>query len=152
MGSDSSDEPSTYLNRQRKVRIDDGEIESFVRRLSRELARGREFGVVVGPDSAVREANQRFRNKAETTDVLSFPDGEDGRLGDILIAAGRAERQARDFGHSVDQEVKTLILHGLLHLLGFDHETDSGAMKVEEIRLRRRYGLEAGLIERAESC
>lgn len=148
MESDSSDEPYWYANRQRKVRINDEEVTSFLRRLSSELARGRELAVVVGSDEAVRRANRDFRGKSGSTDVLSFPDGEDGRLGDILISAARAERQAADYGHSVESEVKTLALHGLLHLLGFDHETDQGEMRREETRWRKRFGLEAGLIER----
>ena len=81
----------------------------------------------------------------------AFPDGEDGRLGDILISAARAERQAAEHGHSVENELKILILHGFLHLLGFDHETDSGQMALEEKRLRVKYGLENSLIERAAS-
>jgi len=148
MESDSSDEPYWYANRQRKIRIDDEEMNSFLRRLSSELADGREFAVVVASDEAVRRANRGFRGKSGSTDVLSFPDGEDDRLGDILISAARAERQAGDYGHSVETEVETLALHGLLHLLGFDHETDEGEMRRAETRWRKRFGLEAGLIER----
>jgi probable rRNA maturation factor len=95
--------------------------------------------------------NARYCGKKSSTDVLSFPDGEDGRLGDILISAARAESQARDYGHPVEEEVKTLILHGFLHLLGYDHETDDGEMRSKERRLRRKYGLDQGLIERAQS-
>jgi probable rRNA maturation factor len=83
--------------------------------------------------------------------VLSFPDGEAGRLGDILISARRADRQARQFGHSVEDELKVLALHGLMHLLGFDHENDGGEMRRTETKWRRRYGLQSGLIERAEA-
>jgi len=152
MGSDSTDGPWWFHNRQRKVRLNQTEIEAFVRRLSRDLAPGLELAVLVAGDAAVRDANRRFRGKAASTDVLSFPDDEPGRLGDILISAARAERQAAEHGHSVDDEVKTLILHGLLHLLGLDHEIDQGEMRTEEERLRRRYGLAAGLIERAQPC
>ena len=68
--------------------------------------------------------------------MLSFPDGEDSRLGDILISARRAELQAANFGHSVEEELKILVLHGLLHLMGYDHETDSGKMKRVETHWR----------------
>jgi len=152
MGSESTDGPWWFHNRQRKVRLNQTEIEAFVGRLSRDLAPGLELAVLVAGDAAVREANRRFRGKAASTDVLSFPDDEPGRLGDILISAVRAERQAADHGHSVDDEIKTLILHGFLHLLGHDHDTDSGEMWAEEQRRRRRYRLAPGLIERAQPC
>ena len=152
MGSDSTDGPWWFQNRQRKVRLNRSAIETFIARLSKDLAPGLELAVLVAGDASVREANRQFRGKPESTDVLSFPDDEPGRLGDILISAARAERQAVEYGHSVDDEVKTLILHGLLHLLGYDHETDDGEMRAEEQRLRRRYKLSAGLIERAQPC
>ncbi len=132
--------------------IDDAVVSDFIARLSGDLAPGREFAVVIGSDDALRRANKQFRGKSESTDVLSFPDDEDERLGDLLISAARAQRQARDYGHSVDDEVKTLVLHGLLHLLGYDHEADRGEMKREEERLRKRYRLPAGLIQRALTC
>jgi probable rRNA maturation factor len=149
MDSHSSDDPAWYQNRQRSVHFDEPEFSAFLRRLSRDLARGREFAVVVASDEAVRQANGRFRGKRQSTDVLSFPDGEDGRLGDILISARRAARQAREFGHRVEDELKVLALHGLMHLLGYDHETDTGEMRNAETKWRKRYGLQSGLIERA---
>ena len=152
MGSDSSDGPSWYRNRQRKVRIQDRQIADFLAKLSENEAPGREIAVLVASDQFVRQANTRFRGKNSSTDVLSFPDGEDGRLGDILISAARAERQAREYGHTVEDEVKTLILHGFLHLSGYDHEADSGEMRAKERRMRRKYGLSAGLIERSGQC
>jgi probable rRNA maturation factor len=148
MPSDSTD-PAWYWNRQRKVSIDDREIAAFARRAGREVGRGRGFAVVVAADAAVRQANARFRGKRFSTDVLSFPDGEQGRLGDILISAHRAQRQARQYGHSVEDELKLLILHGLLHLIGYDHESDQGDMRRTELRWRRKYGLEPALTERA---
>jgi len=152
MGSDSADGPCCwYLNRQRKVRIQDNQIEDFLAALSQAEAPGREVAVLVASDEFVRQANGRFRGKNSSTDVLSFPDGDDGRLGDILISAARAQRQAAELGHSVDDEVKVLILHGFLHLLGYDHETDSGEMARKETRLRRKYGLGRALTERAAS-
>jgi probable rRNA maturation factor len=142
-------DPAWYQNRQRKIAVDDGEVAAFVRRAGRELGQGREFAVVVASDDAVRRANGRFRGQRYSTDVLSFPDGEDGRMGDILISAQRAARQAEQFGHRVEDELKVLVLHGLLHLLGFDHETDAGAMLRAETRWRKKYGLEPALTERA---
>ena len=84
------------------------------------------------------------------TDVLSFP-GDGGSLGDIAIAAGVASRQARAARHPLATELRVLALHGLLHLLGYDHETDQGEMARVEERLRRRAGLPAGLIGRARA-
>lgn len=148
MGSD--DGPWWFHNRQRKISIDEQDVRAFLARLSRGPAKGGEFAVLVSTDDAVRRANAQFRGVRATTDVLSFPDDEPGRHGDVLISAARAARQAEQHGHSATDEVKLLILHGLLHLLGFDHEPDDGAMRREERKLRKRYGLnQAGLIERA---
>ena len=110
-------------------------------------ARGR-VTVAVAPDSRVRLLNRIFRHADWATDVLSFPSGEPGDLGDIVIAAGVARRQAADAGHSLRTELRVLALHGLLHLLGYDHERDAGRMARLEARLRRRGGLRQGLIER----
>ena len=104
--------------------------------------------VAVVPDSRVRLLNRQFRRTDRATDVLSFPSGEPGDLGDIVIAAGVARRQAGDAGHSLQTELRVLALHGLLHLLGYDHERDDGRMARREARLRRRGGLSEGLIER----
>jgi probable rRNA maturation factor len=118
-------------------------------------------------DAAMRRLNMTFAGKAEATDVLSFPCFAPGQvrhvpgasagkpaqpphLGDIVIATGVARRQARTAGHAYTQELRVLALHGLLHLLGYDHETDAGRMARLEARLRRRGGLTAGIIERAE--
>jgi probable rRNA maturation factor len=104
--------------------------------------------VAVVPDGEVRRLNRRYRGRDAITDVLSFVSGEPGDLGDIVIAAGMARRQAREMGHPVQVEYRVLALHGLLHLLGYDHEHDHGRMARVEARLRRRGGLGAGLIER----
>jgi len=157
MDSDKTEPPAGeqgwwYRDRQRKVAIEPAAIATFLGKIEAELTHGREFAVLVASDAAVRDANRQFRGVNASTDVLSFPDGEDGRLGDILISARRAEAQAREAGHSNEDEVKILILHGVLHLLGWDHETDDGAMLAEERRLRRALGLQPGLIERAQAC
>ena len=104
--------------------------------------------VAIVPDGRVRALNRRFRRHDAATDVLSFPAGGSGHLGDVVIAGGVARRQARALGHALGTELRVLALHGLLHLLGYDHETDGGRMARVERRLRSRAGLPAGLIER----
>lgn len=101
----------------------------------------------------MRRLNRQFRGKDATTDVLSFPSGNGqarrpAPLGDIAISVARARAQAREFGHTTEQEVRVLMLHGVLHLLGMDHETDGGQMARAEQRWRERLGLPVGLIER----
>jgi probable rRNA maturation factor len=111
--------------------------------------------VALVSDARVRALNRRFRKKDASTDVLSFPNashesepGAPPYLGDVVIAAGVARRQARDAGHSIHTELRVLALHGLLHLLGYDHERDAGRMARLERRLRHKGGLREGLIER----
>jgi probable rRNA maturation factor len=104
--------------------------------------------VAVVSDARVRALNHRYRRKFRATDVLSFPSEDSGYLGDIVIAAGVARRQARQAGHSIQTELRVLALHGLLHLLGYDHERDNGRMARIEARLRSRGGLREGLIGR----
>lgn len=120
-------------------------------------ARGTVDIALIG-DAAMRRLNRTFRNVDKPTDVLSFPaEGESeprGRgaaprpLGDIAIALGVAARQAAAEGHALRTELRVLALHGLLHLLGYDHERDRGEMRRVEERLRRRAGLPSGLIGR----
>jgi probable rRNA maturation factor len=100
-------------------------------------------------DDRIRALNRTFRKKNTPTDVLSFPADERGYLGDVVIASGVAARQAREAGHSLATELRVLALHGLLHLLGYDHEHDDGRMARLERRLRTRGGLREGLIERS---
>ena len=111
-------------------------------------ARG-EVTVGLVTDARVRTLNRRHRGVNKATDVLSFPAEEPDVLGDIVIATGLARRQARGAGHALAVELRVLALHGLLHLLGYDHERDDGRMARLERRLRRRGGLVEGLIERA---
>src|SRR5262245_30411536 len=105
--------------------------------------------VAVVSDARVRALNRKYRHKDKPTDVLSFPSDERGYLGDVVIAEGVAGRQAREAGHSRATELRVLALHGLLHLLGYDHEHDDGRMARLERRLRARGRLTEGLIERA---
>jgi probable rRNA maturation factor len=110
-------------------------------------ARGQLIVALVS-DPQMRALNRRFRRRDYATDVLSFPADEPDQLGDVVIATGVARGQARAAGHSPATEVRVLALHGLLHLLGYDHERDDGRMARLEARLRRRGGLREGLIER----
>lgn len=96
------------------------------------------LGVRFCSDREMRRVNREMRQQDKATDVLSFP-GEDGYLGDILIALPVARRQATGAGHGVERELKTLLLHGVLHCLGYDHETDQGEMERLERRLRRTW-------------
>jgi probable rRNA maturation factor len=128
-------------------------VELFARRLQKEVAKGQPFDCLISGDSELRRLNREFRGMDHPTDVLSFPAGPPtapaaAHLGDLAISLGRARAQAREFGHSIEQEVEILMLHGLLHLLGFDHETDGGKMARAEKRWRARLGLATGLIER----
>jgi probable rRNA maturation factor len=126
----------------------------FARKLQAEVAKGRRFDCLIAGDAELRRLNRDFRGKDYSTDVLSFPSGESAAgasLGDIAISMQRARAQAREFGHAVEDEVRILMLHGTLHLLGMDHETDSGQMARAEKRWRARLGLPAGLIERVEA-
>lgn len=107
-----------------------------------------ELSVRITSDAEMRELNRRFRRKNKPTDVLSFPSEMPKLAGDIAISADIAAANAYQLGHSVETELKILILHGLLHLAGYDHETDAGEMRAQENKLRQRLNLPAGLIER----
>lgn len=128
------------VDRQRARRIAARPLRRFVLRLASErpAAEGGSVGVALVGDVAMRRYNREFRGKDRTTDVLSFPDGEDGHVGDVVISVPQAGRQARERGHSVGREVRLLLVHGWLHLLGYDHETDDGTMARLERRLVRR--------------
>jgi probable rRNA maturation factor len=125
-------------------------LAAWLRRVAPARSRGM-VTVAIVPDARVHALNRRYRKKDKPTDVLSFPADEPGHLGDVVIAGGVARRQARDAGHSVQTELRVLALHGLLHLLGYDHERDNGQMSRLERRLRRKGGLREGLIERGAS-
>lgn len=122
-------------------------LAAWLARIAPAAARG-EMCIALVSDRRMRALNRQFRGKDAVTDVLSFPSDDRGFLGDVVIAAGVAARQAREAGHSLATELKVLSLHGLLHLLGHDHETDNGAMARLEQRLRKKAGLPHGLIER----
>ncbi len=126
----------------------------WLQRVAPRAARG-EVTIAFVSDARMRTLNRTFRGLDAPTDVLSFstPPGPntDAHLGDVVIARGVARRQAREQAHAESTEWRVLALHGLLHLLGYDHETDAGTMLRVESRLRRRGGLRSGLIGRG-SC
>ncbi len=128
-------------------------IAIFARKLEREVAQGRRFDCLVTGDAELRKLNREFRGKDYATDVLSFGAQPAAlpHIGDLAISSMRARAQAREFGHSTEDELRILMLHGVLHLLGMDHETDGGRMARAERRWRRELGLPSGLIERAYS-
>lgn len=149
------------LNQQSRVPLRLAPLDSFLTRVRRALrVPPRAVAVAFVTDAAIRRMNRTYRGKDKATDVLSFPVGQtimsvhhrkNGQarvpvlpnyLGDIAIAPAVARRNARRFGRTLDRELRILILHGVLHLLGYDHETDGGRMDRIEGHLRRRLGLE----------
>jgi probable rRNA maturation factor len=145
-------EPSTLTFRRPFNDVRPRALHLFARKMQREVARGRTFDCLITGDAEMRRLNRDFRGKDYATDVLSFPaagpSGRAGRLGDLAISIQRARAQARQFGHGAEEEIRILMLHGLLHLLGMDHETGDGRMARNEKRWRSRLGLACGLIER----
>jgi len=141
-----SDPLITY--RRAPATLDRSVPESFAETLRDRIARGRDFHCLITNDAELQSLNRTWRKQDRPTDVLSFP-GSDGYLGDIAISLQRARAQAKEWGHAVEDELRILMLHGLLHLKGMDHESDSGAMARTELRWRKKLGLPTGLIERA---
>ncbi|HEX4543550.1 MAG TPA: rRNA maturation RNase YbeY [Candidatus Acidoferrum sp.] len=157
------------LNRQREVRVERGPLELFLRRVKKELGLAKsDLAVCLVSDAEMARLNQDFRKKKGPTDVLSFPAfagrrparlalpkrrrpaSEGGRyksgiegqyLGDIAISPATARRYAKKYERQLATELRVLILHGILHLLGYDHETDHGEMDKTEQKLRKRLGL-----------
>ena len=138
------DIPLLFHHSSRQVRR--GELREFFHDIVKRVARGRRITCLITNDRELRRLNREFRGKNYATDVLSFP--MDGG-GEIAISLDRAIEQAREYGHAAVDEVRILMLHGVLHLAGMDHEKDSGEMARAEMRWRRRLGLPCGLIERA---
>lgn len=126
-------------------------LERFVAVARRETHLNGEVNVLLTSDRKMQELNRRFRRKDKTTDVLSFPSDLSVEGGDIAISLPLAKQNARALGHKIGDELKILILHGVLHLKGHDHESDNGAMERLEQRLRKKLALPLSLTERAES-
>ena len=148
------------LNQQREVRVARRPLESFLRRVQRELGLHQsDVTICLITDKTMAQLNQNFRKKKGPTDVLSFPavvrqrpgrlprksrttnSAKRAYLGDIAISPATAQRYAKNNGRHLSSELRVLILHGVLHLLGYDHETDRGEMDAIEQRLRKRFGL-----------
>lgn len=128
------------------------ELRAFARQVCAEVAADRSFTCLLTDDRELARLNRLFLGKDYPTDVLSFPSPEAASLGDIAISVERAREQASEHGHSTEDELRILMLHGVLHLLGHDHESDRGAMARLEKRWRRDLGLPEGLIERSRGA
>lgn len=123
-----------------------GELRPWLEPLLADLAPGRgSFTARFVSDREMRRLNREYRHRDRPTDVLSFPgdgfsgDGGEDHLGDVVVAIPTARRQAAAAGHPLSRELRILLLHGVLHCLGYDHETDDGTMEQLERRLRRRH-------------
>ena len=133
------------LNRQRRHLVSVSRLGKFVSLLSRRLrVDSHSFSIVLVSDRAIRRLNRDFRNQDKPTDVLSFPTGPEDAphldkpgLGDMIISVETARRQAFARHHSLERELCVLVIHGLLHLLGYDHEVDRGKMRRKELKLQR---------------
>lgn len=152
---------SEIIDNQRKVALDSRAFKVFLEKTLKAIPEISASSATVAfiSDRRMKELNHFFRGKNATTDVLSFPhapdnfgnpsaaaDGADLNddkefLGDIVISAEQAQRQAKENGLTLENEIQQLILHGLLHLCGYDHETDSGEMNKLELKLRKRLGI-----------
>jgi probable rRNA maturation factor len=134
---------ASVLFRHASPKVRRTELRLFLKDLAKELLPQRSVTCLIASDVELHKLNQKFCGKSYATDVLSFPPD------DIAISFDRAATQAAELGHSVEDELRILMLHGMLHLAGMDHEADRGAMRRTESRWRKRLGLPSGLIERA---
>jgi len=133
-------------------------LREFARQLQAEVTGGRAFCCLVTSDAELRRLNKQFRKKDYATDVLSFPlphgrgsEGNEGLLGELAISWDSAKAQASEYGHTAHDEMRILMLHGVLHLTVMDHEQDRGQMARSEVSWRKRLRLPVGLIERVRS-
>jgi probable rRNA maturation factor len=139
------------INQQRKIKLETANFENFAAKAIDTIneAKGKDLSVAFVSDRRIKELNRIFRDKNSPTDVLSFPYEPDqydyletdGFLGDIVISVETAARQAKENDLTLEAEIKQLILHGILHLVGYDHETDGGEMNRLELKLRRKLGV-----------
>ena len=145
----SSDSKASLLFRNAPRGLDRKWIRDYAKRLSSTVAPGRSFTVLITVDKELQRLNHEFLGRDYPTDVLSFPmESEPLDVGEMAISAQRARLQAKEFRHTVEQEIAVLMLHGLLHLLGMDHEIDGGKMRRAEVKWRKVLDQPAGLIER----
>jgi probable rRNA maturation factor len=130
------------VNRQRRVKVDPNAWTTFAEKALKAIGNsGTSATIAFVSDSSIRKLNRQFRNIDKATDVLSFPADEPENLGDVAISVETAAKQAKENGLEFNDEIAQLILHGLLHLSGYDHETDNGEMNRLELRLRRKLGI-----------
>jgi len=137
------------VNLQRKVKLQTEIYRAFTKTLAEAVAEanGGVFSIAFVSDSRMKQLNEMFRGKNTTTDVLSFPyeadefDPDKSNLGDIVISAEQAQKQAAENGLTLEGEIRQLILHGLLHLCGYDHVSDNGEMNARELQLREELGI-----------
>jgi len=147
-----SPDGSIILFRRAGKGLPRAELRGFAAQLVMEVAAERQFECLLTDDRELRRLNRSFLGHDYATDVLSFPSGMSGGfLGELAISVDRASEQASEFGHTLTEEIKILMLHGVLHLLGMDHEKDRGAMVRSEKRWRKRFGLPESLIERVRT-
>ncbi len=145
-----SDDDNIVLFRRAPAELRRLPLEPYARMLRERVASGRGFRCLITHDGELRRLNRQFLGRDYPTDVLSFPEYAGGEiLGELAISAQRAKAQAAEHGHPCEQEIQILMLHGVLHLLGMDHETDRGRMARVESAWRRKLRLPSGLIERA---
>lgn len=131
-------------------RVEFGDDITLIEQIKDDLT-DKEIELIFTDDTEIAEINEAYRGKAKATDVLSFPLEEMPHtpLGTIIISLNHAKSKADELGHSVKDEVALLFIHGMLHLLGFDHEVDEGEMRQKEAALIVQYGLPTSLIERS---
>ena len=130
------------VNRQRRVKVDPNAWTTFAEKALDAIGNsGSSATIAFVSDRSIRKLNQQFRGVDKATDVLSFPADEPDNLGDVAISVDTAAKQAKETGLQFDNEIAQLILHGLLHLSGYDHETDNGQMNRLELRLRKKLGI-----------
>jgi probable rRNA maturation factor len=124
----------------------------FARKISAQIAQGKYFECLITDDRELQRLNHSFLKHDYPTDVLSFPTaGQPFAIGECAVSVERADAQSRQFGHSLIQEIEILMLHGVLHLIGFDHEKDKGEMASTERQWRARLKLPPSLIERSQA-
>ena len=145
-------EPPSRLSNSVLTTLSRSGLARFLNRARKAVDLEGEVDVLLTSDAVLKKLNRDFRGKNKATDVLSFPSPEQiasEHAGDLAISLEMAARQAASFGHTLRDEVRILLLHGLLHLSGMDHETDKGEMAAREAELRRELRLPVTLIERA---
>ena len=129
------------VNRQRHFKLDTDAWTTFATKALAAIGKTDPATIAFVSDKKIRELNRQFRGVDKATDVLSFPAGEQNNLGDVAISVETAAAQAKENGLAFEDEIAQLILHGLLHLCGYDHETDKGEMNRLELKLRKRLGV-----------